>query len=154
MTVIVNGSKQAGVRALNLDPSFSAGNVLAYTFMYSFAVQGGAQSALALTDINGAAQTIPNKSIIIGAWIEEFTQVTGGAGATVALGYTGSAAGFLAATLVSNATFATPGTVTTTLVTGALPVKATQALSVTATPAVNNLTAGIFYIRVLTLPGA
>lgn len=142
-------SSQNGFLGGTVDRSFSGQNFLTQSYRYNFATQGGAQSTITMTDQNGAAQNIPTKCIVIGAWINEFTGVVGGAGATVSLGYTGSAAGLLAATLVSNAIFSTPDTVTTTLVTAAAPLKTSAATSLTLTIAVNNLTAGLFYVDVL-----
>lgn len=141
--------QQPAVTGVMLDRTAAGQQWLTMTFMYSFATQGGATSAITLTDLNGAAQSIPAKCLVIGGWINTTTGVTGGAGATAALGYTGSAAGLLAATLVSNAIFASPDTATATLITAATPLKTTAATSLTITPAVNALTAGVVKVEVL-----
>ncbi len=137
------------VTGAQVDRTFSGQNILTQTYMYSFAALGGATTTLTMTAPSGAAQSIPTKCIVVGAWINEFTGVLGGAGTTISLGYTGSAAGFMAATLVTNGIFATPDTVTTTLVTAAAPLKTSAATSVTMTIAINPVTQGLVYIDVL-----
>lgn len=152
MTVIVNGQwpVQAETEAQE-DASFLGGNILSQEYLYDFAVQGGAQSALVLTSLSGAAQQLPAKAVIMNTLIETLTTFTG-TSSTASFGIGASAAQIMAATLISNGAF-TGGNVTTGLVTPALPAKLTTASNVTITPGVSNLTAGKAVIRVWYMQG-
>ncbi len=67
-------------------------------FIYDFAVGGGAVNPQNLPDDSGAVAVIPADACIISAHYEVITALTSGGAATVAMGYTTAASGFLAAT--------------------------------------------------------
>lgn len=127
------------------------------SFEYDFARLGGAVSAITLTDSdvrNGnAALTLPYKAIILRAYIEAITTATSGGAATIALGFTGSASAFVAATAYSNAMFIANGV---TALTASIPTKVTTAagVSVLATIAAATVTAGKFRVHVEYRDGA
>ena len=121
-------------------------------FLYDFDALGGTAGALTLTDNAGAAQTIPDNAVITEVVIEGITDNTSGGSATIALGYTGVAAGFLAATAFDNAIW------DVNAVTVGAPVaatgKTTAEVSVLATVATADLTAGKWQVWVTYYEGA
>lgn len=112
-------------------------------FQYDFADLGGAQGAITLTDDADAAQTIPDNAVIVRATLEGITTATSGGAATVALGYTGNTDAFIAATAYNNGEF---NAAVETNLTAEIPIKTTAAVSVLATIASADLTAGKFNI--------
>ena len=58
---------------------------------YSFAVHGGAQGAILLTDVNGNGVTLASTEAVIAVNIHVKTAITSGGSATVTLGTAGSA---------------------------------------------------------------
>lgn len=137
------------VKNADLSAQFSPFKVA--TFLYDFAALGGLQGALTLTDTAGAAQTLPDNAVIVGGWLEQVTALTSGGSATVALGVTGTATKFLAATAFNNAAFNTTDTITAL---SGTPFKLNGAKSVIATVAVADLTAGAFRVHVQYREGA
>ncbi len=115
-----------------------------YEFIYDFTVQGGAQSALALTALNGV---IPAKFVITNAFLDVISGFTGGAGSTAALAVE-SAGDLVAATIVAGAPFSTTGLKVTIALPGTLAtwIKTTVARTPTLTFAVTNGTAGRFHL--------
>lgn len=114
-------------------------------FQYDFADLGGAQGAITLTDDADAALTIPDNAVIVRAYVEALTSPTSGGAATIKLGVTGDDDCFIAATAFDNGEFDL--TVNTEMTAG-IPVKTTAAVSVLATVATADLTAGKFNIWV------
>lgn len=122
-------------------------------FLYDFSVHGGAVSAITLTADDGtSALTIPAYSTIINATYRIITTITGGAGATLALGFTGTANGFLTAGVVSGLV-AAPSAASSLPAFAAPVVVGSTAVSVLGTVAVNALTAGKLVVWVSYLPG-
>ena len=109
---------------------------------YDFSVDGGAVGAITLKDAFGDAAYLPDNAVIVGAWVEGMTDLTSGGNATVALGYTGSAAALLAATGKTHATWDV-GSVTALALS-----KTTAKSSILATVATAALTAGKFDVMI------
>lgn len=105
--------------------------------LYDFTVSGGAQGAIALTDLNGNAVTIPANAVITNCVSDVLIPFTSGGSATVALGLTGNTDAFIAATAFNNAAF-----VGTDAQNNEVPVKPATAVSVLATIATADLTGG------------
>ena len=122
-------------------------------FMYDFSTQGGAASAISLTDAAGAVQTLPGAAVIANVWLEGVTDNTSGGSATVALGYVGQATAFLGATAFNHAMWNVSAVTKQTVVvaTGKIGV---APVSVLATIADAALTAGKWYIWVEYFEGA
>lgn len=121
------------------------------TFKYTFAVQGGAQAALTLLDVAGAAQTIPANSVIQRVHAEIETAFTSGGLATVKLGITGNDNAFLDVLAFDHASLALDKFIA---VNAEIPIKVGgSAVSVLLTPADANLTAGVVYVYVEYIPG-
>ena len=132
-------------------PKLAAQQPRTLAFRYSFAVQGGAQAALTLTDDSGAAQTIPANALIKSVRVEVETAMTSGGAATVKLGITGNDDAFKAATAFNHADFALDSFKAAD---AEVPLKVGgSAVSVLATVAGANLTAGVFYVFVEYVPG-
>lgn len=117
-----------------------------------FAVDGGAVSSITLraADVNGG--TVPIGSVITSGYVDVLTALTSSGGtATVALTLEG-AGDLVAAAAVSGAPWSTTGRKSIVPVaTGATAVKTTAARALTATIAVQALTAGklrvvVFYV--------
>lgn len=117
-------------------------------FQYDFADLGGATGAITLTDDADAAQTIPDNAVITRVTLDAITSATSGGSATIALGYTGAATAFLAATAYNNGEF-TAGACTA--LTAAH--KTTAAVSVLATIGTTTITAGKFNVYVEYIEG-
>jgi len=123
-------------------------------FEYDFAVSGGAASTITLTGKdNASASSIPDNAVITNVTIEGVTDnLNPATGATIALGYTGETAAFLAATAFDNAMW------DANAVTSGGPVvakgKTTSEVAVTATIATSALTAGKWYVWVTYFEGA
>lgn len=122
------------------------------TGLYDFTVQGGAAGAITLTDEDGAAVVLPAGAILLRAISECVVAATSGGGATIALGWTGTAAGLLAATAYTDNKFDTVGEYGATI--AALPTNTLSAdASLLATIATADLTAGKFKVHVEILEG-
>jgi hypothetical protein len=122
----------------------------ALKFQYDFADLGGAQGAITLTDDADDAQTIPDNALILRAYIEGVTSSTSGGSATVKLGITGDDDAFIAATAFDNGEF--DAGVLTELSAG-IPIKTSAAVSVLATIATADMTAGKYNIWVEYMEG-
>ena len=121
-------------------------------FNYDFAVLGGAAGAITLANKAGTgAQTIPDNALIVRAYIEVVTAATSDGSATIMLGFTGDTNAFIAATR-ENTTPYTAGLLTE--LTAGIPIKTTGAVSVLATVATADLTAGKFIVWVEYYEGA
>lgn len=111
---------------------------------YDFSVNGGVSGAIILT-----GDVIPSGARIIDAWFIVDTLVTGGAGATASLGLESAADLRAAATLTTAPALDTTGTKRFTAFTSTSnPLVLTADRQVTATVAVNDLTAGVFRVVV------
>tara|TARA_Y100001963_G_scaffold36051_1_gene50259 strand:- start:6887 stop:7291 length:405 start_codon:yes stop_codon:yes gene_type:complete len=121
------------------------------SFLYDFAALGGGQEALVLTDLNGNAQTLPDNAVITEVVVEGVTDNTSGGAATIALGYVGEATAFLGATAFNNAMW-NVNAVTVGAPTVAVG-KTTAAVSVIATVADADLTAGKWCVHVSYIAG-
>lgn len=117
---------------------------------YDFADFTGAAAAYTLTDPNGGAVTIPDNAIITSVLYEKITAMTSGGSATVALGITGNTDAFLAATAFDNAEYTTEIKVKHNEV----PLKTSAEVSVLATIATADLTAGKFRLHISYINGA
>jgi len=117
-------------------------------FQYDFADLGGAAGALTLTDASDGAQTIPDNAVIRSVTLDALTTATSGGSATIALGYTGATTAFIAATAYNNGEFDAGAC---TALTAAH--KTTAAVSVIATVATADLTAGKFNVYVEYIEG-
>lgn len=149
----VTGAKIAADTITNAKLSPFQGPSQGLTFEYDFAALGGAAGALTLTlPSAGGALTIPDNAIVTNAWIECITAATSGGAATIALGITGNTDCLIAATAYTDNMFDTPDTVVA--LTNELPLKTSAAVSVLATIAGADLTAGKFRIHVLYREGA
>lgn len=114
-------------------------------FLYDFAVQGGAQGAITLTDLDGTAITLPAKAIIRDAYLETLTTLTSGGSATVDIGITGNTDLFFDEAY-DNAMFTAAAI---TAVNDEVPAKVgASAVSVLATIGAADLTAGKFVVRI------
>lgn len=115
-------------------------------FRYDFGALGGAQGAVTLVGIDGEAAKLPAGALVHSVTSICRTAATSGGAATIALGYTGSAAAFDAATAYTDNSYDTVGTTdrrsTTPILIGAADV------SVLATIADADLTAGVFDVHV------
>lgn len=113
---------------------------------YSFAVDGGAVSTIAL--IGGAP--IPSGTIILGGFLEVTTAVVG-AGASVAITVE-SAGDIVAAAAVSGAPWSTTGRKSIVpAFTGATSIKTTAARDISAVITAAVLTAGVFKVVLFAL---
>ena len=120
-------------------------------FLYDFAVLGGAQGALTMTKCaDGTAQTLPDNAVILRVTQESDTDLTSGGGATVALGYTGNDNAFLAATAYTDASFDVDAIAARN---AEVPIITGAAVSVLATVATADLTAGKFKLYVEYIQG-
>ena len=122
-------------------------------YEYDFAVSGGATSTIALTGKGNTTPTpLPDNAVITNVTIEGVTDNTSSGAATIALGYTGSTAGFLAATAFNHAMW------NVNAVTSGGPVvangKTTAQSGVVAVIADAALTAGKWYVWVTYFEGA
>lgn len=106
-------------------------------FLYDFAVSGGAQGAIALTDLDGNAATIPANAVITNCVSDVLVPFASGGSATVALGLTGNTDAFIAATAYNNAAF-----LGTDSQNNEVPLKPAVAVSVLATIATADLIGG------------
>lgn len=133
-------------------PRVGVGARRSFRFRYAFAVQGGAVSAITLTDaVTGAAATLPDNFEIIAAYTVGITAPTSGGSATIMLGYTGNTNAFDAATAFDDAQYVADKI---TAVNAECPIKTTAAVSVIATIADAALTAGVFDVIVEGYEGA
>jgi hypothetical protein len=111
---------------------------------YTFAVDGGAISTIALT----SGTPIPSGSIIRAAWIDVLTILASGGGATVALMIEG-AADVQAAAAFGGAPWSTTGVKLSSARTYAIaPIKTTADRNISAVIAGGTLTGGIFDVYV------
>ena len=122
-------------------------------YEYDFAVSGGATSTIALTGIGNITPTpLPDNAVITNVTIEGVTDNTSSGSATIALGYTGATAGFLAATAFDHAMW------NVNAVTSGGPVvangKTSSQAGVVAVIATAALTAGKWYVWVTYFEGA
>lgn len=114
---------------------------------YSFAVDGGAVSTIALT----GGTIIPSGAILLAAYIEVVTPPTSGGAATIAV-QVESAGDVQAAAAVSGAPWSTTGVKLSSARTfAAAPVKTTAARDISIVIATATLTAGAFRVYVITL---
>jgi len=118
-------------------------------FMYDFDALGGVASALTLTDAAGNAQQLPDNALITSATWDVTTALASGGSATVALGWTGTAAGIKAATAFDNAAYVAATQVSGLVVNG----KMSAASSVLLTIATAALTAGKMYLYITYVEG-
>jgi hypothetical protein len=118
--------------------------------MYDFTTQGGAASAIVMTDAEGNASTLPDNAVITRATWDVTTVLASSGSATVALGVaTDSAAGIKAATAFDNAAY-----VAATQVGGLVTSKKlTAARGVLFTIATAALTAGKMYLYITYVEG-
>ena len=117
-------------------------------FMYDFGTQGGAASAITMTDQDGNAQTLPDNALITSATWDVVTPLAG-SGSTVALGWTGTAAGIKAATAFDNAAYVAATQASSLVING----KMSAASSVLLTIATAALTAGKMYLYISYIEG-
>jgi len=127
------------------------GGLVTRKFQYDFADLGGAIAAIALTDDEDVAMTIPDNAVILDpAQLEGITTTTSGGSSTIKLGITGNDDAFVAATAMDNGIYDS-GTVTDLV--NENPLRTTAAVSVLATIATATITAGKFNVWVHYLPG-
>jgi hypothetical protein len=119
----------------------SVGDVVIQKYTYDYSRDGGAIGAITLLDEAGKAQKLPENALILGAWLEGVTAPTAAAGATIALGTTGTPALFKAATIKTDATFL-PDAISTAAAAVPAKIVASGGENVKATVAVSALTAG------------
>ena len=126
-------------------------------YEYDFAVSGGSHTTdggvISLTGKGNTTPTpLPDNAVITNVTIEGVTDNTSGGSATIALGWVGAAAGFLAATAFDHAMW------NVNAVTSGGPVvangKTTGQVAVIATIATASLTAGKWYVWVTYFEGA
>lgn len=146
-TIVVSESLSAVLAALG----GSSATVMSRQIYLFDATAGKAIGAHTLTDLNGVAQTIPNKTRITRSFYEVATTFTSATDAgTIALGIeTDSAAGIKAAVAISNGANPYDAGVVEGLQTGAasaFSAKTTAERNVIATVAVEALTAGKLYL--------
>jgi hypothetical protein len=110
--------------------------------VYSFAALGGAVGDITLT-----GDSIPSGAIILDAYINVTTAVTGGASATLAIKVEG-AADVNAADAVTGAPWSTTGAKRADFTATTAPVKTTAARPIVATVGTAALTAGVFTVVV------
>ena len=118
-------------------------------FMYDFGTQGGAASAITMTDQDGNAQTLPDNALITGATWDVVTALASSGSATCALGWTGTAAGIKAATAFDNAAYVAATQASSLVING----KMSAASSVLLTIATAALTAGKMYLYISYIEG-
>ena len=120
---------------------------------YSFAAQGGAISAISLSDGNGR-NILPAGAIILGGTIDVVTALTSGGSATIALGTSAgsSATSILGATAVVSWTAGQLAMIP--VFTAATYVKMTAQGSLIATVATAALLTGVFEVHILYVQGA
>ena len=75
------------------------------SFLYDFATQGGAVSAITLTDLGGVAQSVPGNAVIRNITYEVLEAPASSGSATIALGLVGNVDAFKAATAFDNAAY-------------------------------------------------
>lgn len=134
-----NRKFQAFVGNLQTDREHTKSKV----FLYDFSVGGGAQGAIALTDLDGNAATLPSQAVLTNAYTDMLVPMVSGGLATVALGYTGNTDAFKGATAFDNAAY-----LGVDAQTNDLPVKTSAEVSVLATIATADLTGGKFRLIV------
>lgn len=113
-----------------------------YQFVYDFAVLGGAQASIPLTQLNGA---LPNNFVIQNAFLDVLTPLTGAL--AVAAVTTGQAANDLVvATVIAGAPFSAGGVKVTIPLIGTIAtwIKTTAQRSPAIVISVANVTAGKF----------
>lgn len=66
--------------------SNDVGIVKRLAFLYDFAIQGGAQGQIVLTDLSGNPQQLPTDATITGYFLQPLTLPTSGGAATIAVG--------------------------------------------------------------------
>ncbi len=118
-----------------------------YQFTYSFAVNGGAQGTILLTQVDGP---IPDDFVIQNAWIDVLT-ILGSAGAAEAALTSGQGAGDLvAATVIAGAPWSTTGAKVTIPLIGTINtwVRTTAVRSPAIVVTVADLNAGRFHLFV------
>ncbi len=150
-----SGTIKQWVDAGILTVSMLRGATVVKSWLYDQAVQGGATSALVLTDPNGNALQIPAGTLALRGWVEVETSIgaTGGA-ANVSIGVTSTAGAFRAATatgaLGSGVLLPFNGTVVHNGTEAAAPVchKFGTAIDVILTPDTNALTSGKLYVHI------
>lgn len=108
---------------------------------YSFEVNGGAQAAHSLKDLDGKDIIIPANAILLGALVDGRSEPTSGGDATIALGIVGAPDAILAAEDYDNGEFDGVNALSVT------PAKLAGGRLI-ATVAAANLTAGIFDVYV------
>lgn len=116
---------------------------------YDFAVDGGAQSTIALT----ANQPIPNGAVVVGGYVDVLTQLTG-ATATIAC-QVEAANDILTAVAVASWTTGRKNilpALTTGALTASTAVKTTAARDISIVIATANLTAGKFDVVLYVIP--
>jgi len=118
-------------------------------FMYDFGTQGGATSAITMTDQDGNAQTLPDNALITSATWDVVTPLASSGSATAALGWTGTAAGIKAATAFDNAAYVAATQASSLAING----KMSSASSVLMTIATAALTAGKMYLYISYIEG-
>lgn len=107
--------------------------------LYDFTVSGGAQGAIALTDLNGKAATIPANAVITNCVSDMLVPLASGGSATVALGITGNTDAFVGATAFDNAALLGVDSQNSEV-----PLKTVAPVSVLATIATADLIGGKF----------
>jgi hypothetical protein len=124
-----------------------------YRFRYDFAVQGGAAGAITLTDaVSGSALVLPDNFEITAAYTVAITAMTSGGSSTVKLGITGNDDCFVAATAYNHASWDVADDISAR--NAEVPLKTSAAVSVLATIATADLTAGKFDVIVEGYEGA
>ena len=127
------------------NPKLESNAVKFLKFQYDFDDLTGAQGAITLTDEDDAAQTIPDNACIVQAYVEGLASSTSGGSATYKLGISGDDDCFIAATAFNNGEFDAEAL---TELSAGIPLKTTAAVSVLATIATADITAGKFNVRV------
>jgi len=126
---------------------------LVRTFEYDFARDGGAVSAITLTELNGEdSSKLHDNDLVLRCWSEVVTAATSGGSATVKLGYTGNDDAFVGLTAFDDASWDVAGDVASRA--SELPIKLAADVSVLATVAVAALTAGKILVHIETIPSA
>lgn len=133
-----------GAGGSTVDSAAAGPGMLTARALYDFAVDGGAVSAIALLP---STDLIPLGAVILGGYIDVQTVPTSSSStATIAVGVE-AATDLQAAAVISGAPWSTTGRKSITPVfTGASSVKTTAARNITATVAVQALTAGKFEV--------
>ena len=135
-------------RESRLDP----GDIVPRTrrFLYGQDEDGGAVAAYVLKDSEGVASKIPAGSVITKISTIVTEAFTSGGSATIALGYTGSGAAYLAATAYNNAALTGNDVQLSPAAAPIGPIAADRDFSVTVAGA--DLTDGKMYVDVEYLP--